>query len=181
MIVTRIEALGFRSLRYVSQRLERFHVLVGPNASGKSAFLDVLAFLGDLQRVGVAQAITGNAAQDVPLRAVDPQHLTWMRRGSTLELAVEATIPDHLRERFQGQARSTPAGTKWLIDVSRAGAVRGGDPLAEAGRPQPAPNANERISRIRWSRLPGWWPIRQSERLTGWKKSRLAGAANPSV
>ena len=47
LTVTRIEALGFRSLRYVSQRLEPFHVLVGPNASGKSAFLDVLAFLGD--------------------------------------------------------------------------------------------------------------------------------------
>ena len=101
MIVTRIEALGFRSLRYVSQRLGPFHVLVGPNASGKSAFLDVLAFLGDLQRVGVAQAITGNASQDVPLRAVDPQHLTWMRRGSTFELAVEATIPDDLRERLK--------------------------------------------------------------------------------
>ena len=65
MIVTRIEALGFRSLRYVSQRLGPFHVLVGPNASGKSAFLDVLAFLGDLQRVGVAQAVMGNASQDV--------------------------------------------------------------------------------------------------------------------
>ena len=72
MIVTRIEALGFRSLRYVSQRLGLFHVLVGPNASGKSAFLDVLAFLGDLQRVGVAQAITGNASQDVPLRGGRP-------------------------------------------------------------------------------------------------------------
>ena len=91
MIVTRIEALGFRSLRYVSQRLGPFHVLVGPNASGKSAFLDALAFLGDLQRVGVAQAIMGNPTQDVPLRAVDPQHLAWMRRGSTFELAVEAT------------------------------------------------------------------------------------------
>ena len=45
LTVTRIEALGFRSLRYVSQRLGPFHVLVGPNASGKSAFLDVLAFL----------------------------------------------------------------------------------------------------------------------------------------
>ena len=104
MIVTRVEALGFRSLRYVSQRLEPFHVLVGPNASGKSAFLDVLAFLGDLQRVGVGQAVTGNAAQGVPLRAVDPQHLTWMRRGSTFELAVEATVPDDLRRHLQNGA-----------------------------------------------------------------------------
>ena len=41
--MTRIEALGFRSLRYVLQRLEPFHVPGGPNASGESPFLDVLA------------------------------------------------------------------------------------------------------------------------------------------
>ena len=90
MIATRIEALGFRSLRCVSQRLGSFHVLVGPNASGKSTFLDVLAFLGDLQRAGLEPAVFGNAALGVPLRAVDPRHLTWMRRGAAFELAVEA-------------------------------------------------------------------------------------------
>ena len=117
MIVTRIEALGFRSLRYVSQRLGPFHVLVGPNASGKSAFLDVLAFLGDLQRVGVGQAIAGDAARDVPLRAVDPQHLAWMRRGSTFELAVEVTVPDDLRE---GLRNAPPEVCRYevTIDVS---------------------------------------------------------------
>ena len=94
MIVTRIEALGFRCLRYVSQRLGPFHVLVGPNASGKSTFLDVPAFLGDLQRAGLEQAVFGNAALGVPLRAVDPRHLTWMRRGAAFELAVEAREPD---------------------------------------------------------------------------------------
>ena len=118
MIVTRIEALGFRSLRYVSQRLGPFHVLVGPNASGKSAFLDVLALLGDLQRVGVAQAIAGNVAHDVPLRAVDPQHLTWMRRGSTIELAVEATIPADLRERLKDR-RAGICRYEVAIDVSQ--------------------------------------------------------------
>jgi predicted ATPase len=51
--VTRIEALGYRSLRYVSQPLLPFRVLVGPNASGKSTSLDVIAFLGDLLRVGL--------------------------------------------------------------------------------------------------------------------------------
>lgn len=100
MIVTRIEALGFRSLRYVSQRLDPFHVLVGPNASGKSTFLDVLAFLGDLQRVDLRQAITGNAPLGIPLRATDPQHLTWMRRGKSFELAVEMAVPEGLRERL---------------------------------------------------------------------------------
>ena len=46
----------------------------GPNASGKSTFLDILAFLGDLQRAGLRQAITGNAQLGIPLRAADPRH-----------------------------------------------------------------------------------------------------------
>jgi predicted ATPase len=33
-MITRIEALGYRCLRYISQPLGPFHVLVGPNASG---------------------------------------------------------------------------------------------------------------------------------------------------
>ena len=99
MMVTRIEALGFRSIRYVSQTLGPFHVLVGPNASGKSTFLDVLVFLGDLQRVGLQQAVAGNASHSVPPRATDPQHLTWMRRGKTIELAVEMPVHDGVRGR----------------------------------------------------------------------------------
>ena len=101
LTVTRIEALGFRTLRYVSQRLGPFHVLVGPNASGKSAFLDVLAFLGDLHRVDLEHAIMGYEPFGIPRRATDPRHLTWMRRGKTFELAVEAAVPDVLRERLQ--------------------------------------------------------------------------------
>ena len=117
MIVTRIEALGFRSLRYVSQRLDPFHVLVGPNASGKSTFLDVLAFLGDLQRVGLWQAITGNAPLGIPLRAADPQHLTWMRRGKTFELAVEMAVPEGLRERLAHGSASV-CRYELAVDVS---------------------------------------------------------------
>lgn len=104
LIVTRIEALGFRSLRYVSQRLGPFHVLVGPNASGKSAFLDVLAFLGDLQRVDLKHAIMGHQPLAVPVRATDPQHLAWMRRGTSFELAVETAVPAALREHLKNGA-----------------------------------------------------------------------------
>ena len=121
MIVSRIEALGFRSLRYVSQDLEPFHVLVGPNASGKSTFLDVLAFLVDLQHVGLEHAVTGNISLDVPLRAVDPRHLTWMRRGAAFELAVEARIPrvfcEHLR-------RKTTTVCRYEIKVDVSGPLR---------------------------------------------------------
>lgn len=104
LIVTRVEALGFRSLRYVSQRLGPFHVLVGPNASGKSAFLDVLAFLGDLQRVDLKHAIMGHQPLAVPVRATDPQHLAWMRRGTSFELAMETAVPAALREHLKNGA-----------------------------------------------------------------------------
>ena len=70
LMVNRIEASGFRSLRYVSQRLGPFHVLVGPNASGKSAFLDVLAFLSDLQRLDLDHAIMGSLPLQIPVRAI---------------------------------------------------------------------------------------------------------------
>ena len=45
---TLIEALNYRCLRYVRQPLGDFRVLVGPNASGKTTFLDVVAFWGRL-------------------------------------------------------------------------------------------------------------------------------------
>ena len=121
MIVTRIEALGFRSIRYVSQALGPFHVLVGPNASGKSTFLDVLAFLGDLQRVGPELAISGNDAHRVPLRAADPQHLTWMRRGKVLELAVETIVPDETNGRLN--TASTPV-CRYEIAIDVSGPLR---------------------------------------------------------
>jgi len=91
--VTRIEAWAYRSLRYVSQSLSPFQVLVGPNASGKSTFLDVVAFLGDLLRGGLDSAIQGNDSLAISERAPDAKHLVWMRQGNRIELAVEISIP----------------------------------------------------------------------------------------
>jgi predicted ATPase len=100
-IVTRIEALGYRSLRYLSQTLGPFQVLVGPNASGKSSFLDVIAFLGDVLRGGVEVAVQGDPRLGIPLRAPDAKHLTWMRQGGRFELAVELSIPAERRHRLK--------------------------------------------------------------------------------
>ncbi len=93
-MITRVEALNFRSLRHVEQEIRPFEVLVGPNGSGKSAFLDVVAFLGDLLRVGPLRAIVGDWTVGVPSRAADASHLCWMRAGSRFELAVELRIPE---------------------------------------------------------------------------------------
>lgn len=88
-MITLVEALNYRCLRYVHRPLKPFHVLVGPNASGKSTFLDVIGFLSDLVSEGLDSALFD--------RSPDPQELLFRRQGHQLELAVEALIPESLR------------------------------------------------------------------------------------
>lgn len=86
---TLIEALNFRCLRYVRQPLDAFHVLVGPNASGKTTFLDVISFLSDFVNEGLDTAIEkrGSNAED----------LFWAHTGDRFELALEAQVPKDIR------------------------------------------------------------------------------------
>ena len=83
--ISRIEALNFRCLRYITQDLNQFHVLLGPNASGKTTFLDVVAFLGKLMKDGLDAAIEE--------RAESFNDLLWKGQGASFELAMEAAIP----------------------------------------------------------------------------------------
>jgi predicted ATPase len=80
-----IEALNYRCLRYVHQPLQDFQILIGPNASGKTTFLDVVAFLGDLLAKGLDDAITE--------RSTNIQDLFFLRQGTRFELAVEMEVP----------------------------------------------------------------------------------------
>jgi predicted ATPase len=75
----------------VSLDIGDFQILVGPNASGKSTFLGVIRFLGDLLERGVEGAVRS--------RSPDLQNLVWMQDDKPLELAVEIEIPE---ERKQG-------------------------------------------------------------------------------
>jgi len=88
-MITLIEAKNYRCLFYVRQHLEPFHVLVGPNASGKTTFLDVVSFLGDLVSKGPLEAIGK--------RTKNFHDLLWWRTGDGFELAVEAAIPEKMR------------------------------------------------------------------------------------
>jgi predicted ATPase len=94
-----IEALNFRCLRYIRQPLAPFHVLVGPNASGKTTFLDVVAFLGRLVSDGLEAAVSE--------RTQNFQDLIWGRSGQSFELAIEAVIPKSLREKLANKNYDT--------------------------------------------------------------------------
>lgn len=93
-MLSRIEALNFRCLRYVDRPLEPFHVLIGPNGSGKTTFLDVVAFLGQLVSGGLEKAVFE--------RTSDFRDLVWRREdGAAFEVSIEAVIPLALREKLK--------------------------------------------------------------------------------
>jgi predicted ATPase len=98
-MITLVEALRFRCLRYVRQPLGRFHVLVGPNASGKTTFLDVPALLGRLVSDGLDAAIRE--------RTQNLEDLFWRRDGTSFELAIEARIPEEKRTHLQNKSMDT--------------------------------------------------------------------------
>src|ERR1017187_10194786 len=71
-----IEALNYRCLKHVRQELGPFHVLVGPNASGKTTFLDVVAFLGQLVSDGLEAAVGA--------RSQNFEDLVWRRSSENV-------------------------------------------------------------------------------------------------
>lgn len=89
-MITLVEALNYRCLRHIRQPLDPFHVLVGPNASGKTTFLDVIAFLSRLVSDGVDAAVEE--------RTQNFYDLVWHAQGTTFELAIEAQLPEDLRQ-----------------------------------------------------------------------------------
>ena len=55
--VREVVATNFLSLRNVSVKLGHLNVLVGPNGGGKSNFLSVFRFLGEVARTDLAPAL----------------------------------------------------------------------------------------------------------------------------
>jgi predicted ATPase len=98
-VITLIDALNFRCLRNVRQPLDPVHVLVGPNASGKTTFLDVVAFLGDVVSSGLERATRK--------RTRNPSDLAWSRSGNRFELAIEARLPAEIRSKLANHEQDT--------------------------------------------------------------------------
>lgn len=94
MIINRIQVLNYGCLRYVDVPMDRFHVLIGPNASGKSTLMDAIKFVSDVVRDGVEAAWrsrTSNFADLVWERPDAPENQRF-------EIALEFSLPDDVRE-----------------------------------------------------------------------------------
>lgn len=94
---TRIQTRLFRCLKSVDQTLGPFRALVGPNASGKTTFLDVIGLLGDLVKN------RGDVLRSIRERSADFQKLLWMGQGRAFQLAVEAEIPVEVKKEMAAE------------------------------------------------------------------------------
>jgi len=85
-MIRQIEALHYRCFRNLRRNIAHFQILVGPNASGKSTFLDTVRFLSNL--------ISGGLDVAIRERSENIQDLFWQRQGASFELAVDFAIPE---------------------------------------------------------------------------------------
>jgi predicted ATPase len=85
-----VRAKNFRSLRDVEIELQPLNVLVGPNASGKSNFLDLIAFLGDAVREDLRPALAKRGGfERVHFRG---------KTTSVVEITIEARVTKHAND-----------------------------------------------------------------------------------
>ena len=93
MIINRIQVLNYGCLRYVDVPMDRFHVLIGPNSSGKSTLMDAIKFVSEVVRDGVEAACerrTSNFADLVWGRPDEPEKQRF-------EIALEFDLPDDIQ------------------------------------------------------------------------------------
>ena len=94
----------------MDQTLNRFQALVGPNASGKTTYLDLLGFLSDLMR------LRGDVIETTSIRSADFSKLLWKGEGSSFQIAVEAKIPDEIRA-LMDESKQKYQNARYEIEV----------------------------------------------------------------
>ncbi len=87
-MIQRIQVLHYRAFKSLDIRLNPFNILIGPNASGKSTFLDVITFLQDL--------LESNSHAAVEKRSARFNELLWNLEGDRFEISLELRPPKKL-------------------------------------------------------------------------------------
>lgn len=92
-MIRRIQALHYRALKYIDIKLSNFLILIGPNASGKSTFLDVIHLIKDILNENLQKAIEKRTSRF--------DELLWKQLGNKFEIAFELEIPEEIRGKLK--------------------------------------------------------------------------------
>jgi predicted ATPase len=94
-MIRRIQVLHYRSLKYIDVKLSNFQILIGPNASGKSTFLDVINLVRDILNNGLRPAIEKRSSRF--------DELLYNQQGDGFEIALELEIPDNIKQKLKNK------------------------------------------------------------------------------
>jgi len=120
-MIRRIQALHYRALKYINVRLSNFLILIGPNASGKSTFLDIINLIKDVLNESPQKAIEKRTARF--------DELLWKQMGNKFEIAFELVIPEEIRTKLKDKDFSLARYEIALQLDNEKGIIIGGENL----------------------------------------------------
>ena len=94
-MIRRMQVLHYRGLKYIDVKLSNFQILIGPNASGKSTFLDVINLVRDILNNGLRPAIEKRSSRF--------DELVYNQQGDGFEIALELEIPEDLKQKLKNK------------------------------------------------------------------------------
>jgi len=120
-VLERVEVRHYKSLRRVCANLNAFNILVGPNSSGKSNFLDVLIFIKDML------TMDDGAYGAVIKRARSMRELIWKGEGEEFEIRIDARIPNEISSYLKDRTGVGYGGIRYQVRFKLGGEGVGPD------------------------------------------------------
>lgn len=120
-MIYRLEVLNYRVLRYINVHISNFNILIGPNASGKTTFFDVLTLLKDILNESPQSAVESRASRF--------DDLVWNLQGNKFEIVIELKIPQHLKGKLKDPDFSFVHYEISLVQHERQGTIIEGENL----------------------------------------------------
>lgn len=111
-MITQIEAHNFCCLKDVHQTLDSFQVLIGPNATDKSTFLDVVEF--------ISEALNENLLGAIGKRTADFRDLLHKRQGKSFTLAIALSLPEQIRNQIPETNGLEIDGCHYRIEIGQS-------------------------------------------------------------
>lgn len=91
-MITKVEVLFYKGLKYTNAYLSNYNILVGPNASGKSSLIDIFNLLKDILNDGPTAAVEKRCSQF--------KELIWNQKREYFEIAIEFRLPKNNNSDF---------------------------------------------------------------------------------